>query len=276
MIDPDGIQTQSTNLSNIISINMNEIPECDIQCYCLDDDKEYEHFVKDIESTVRRSFEYRNMINYLRENMNMDKCSFLKGVTNEETYSIKIEIHHYPFSLRDIVDIVIRKRQYYHESITVQMVAKEVMELHYKLMIGLIPLSETVHELAHSGRLFIPVDKVMGRYDLFIQYYKPFCDPEQLETLQRIEKYSEEQQNTILNTNIIEQNKVSYEIKDPNFMIPDSEQVNQAMLEQLHRIKENNYLLPSVNEIKMIETAKEDKGKEIYCPIAFNPDLIKK
>ena len=42
------------------------------------------------------------------------------------TYDIKIEIHHYPFSLRDIVEIVLRKRMYYKESIEVQMTAKEV------------------------------------------------------------------------------------------------------------------------------------------------------
>ena len=272
MIDPDGIQTQSVNLPSVININMEEIPECDIQCYCLEDDKEYEKFVKDVESRIRRSFEYRRMISYLRENMGMDQCAFLKGVSNaNNNYDIKIEIHHYPFSLRDIVDIVIRKRQYYKEPLTVQMVAKECMILHYKLLVGLIPLSQTVHELAHSSRLFIPVDKVLGRYDLFIQYYKPFCEPEQLEVLNRIEKYSMEQQNTILNTNIIEQNKVSYEIKDPNFMLPDTSSMNTNMLEQIKRIKENNYILPSINEIKMLET---DKPKEAICPIIFNPSLI--
>jgi hypothetical protein len=131
-------------------------------------------------------------------------------------------------------------------------------------MVGLIPLSQTVHELAHSSRLFIPSDKVVGRYNLFIQYYKPFCAPEQLEVLERIEKYSEEQRNPILNTNIIEQNKVSYEIKDPNFMLPDSDKLNTSMLEQMKRIKDNNFMLPSVNDIKMLED-----GKKIKKPIRF-------
>ena len=274
MIDPDGIQTQSSNLPSTININMAEIPECDIECYFIEDEKEYERFVKDIESTVRRSYEYKRMISYLRDNMNMNQCAFLKGVSNADgNFDIKIEIHHYPFSLRDIVDIVIRKRQYYKESITVQMVAKEVMILHYKLMIGLIPLSQTVHELAHSSRLFVPVDKVLGRYDLFIQYYKPFCEPEQLEVLDRIEKYSYEKENTILDTNIIEQNRVSYEIKDPTFMLPDTETMNTAMIEQMNRIKNNNYMLPSINDVKVLETS---KPKEAICPIFFDYTLIKK
>lgn len=271
MIDPDGIITQSTNLSSTITVMPKNIEPCDGEIFCLDDDKDYEKYVREIESQVRRSFEYHNMIAYLRENMNMNKCAFLKGVSNEETYGIKIEIHHYPFSLRDIVDIVVRKRKYYNESLDVQMVAKEVMMLHYKLMIGLIPLSETVHELAHSSRLFIPVDKVLGRYDLFIRYYKPFCEPEQLDVLERIEKYSMELSNPVLNTNIIEQNRVSYDIKDTSYQIPDLSTVNTNMLEQLRIIKENNYMLPSIEEIKQIE-----ETRTIEDAITFDYSLIKK
>ena len=37
-------------------------------------------------------------------------------------------------------------------------------------------------------------------------------------------------------------------------------------------IKANNYILPSVNEIRMIETT---KPKEAVCPIIFDPSLIK-
>lgn len=259
MIDPDGIQIQKTNLPDLIKIK--EIPEFDFQCYNLEDDKDYEHYVKDIEKEVRKSFEYRAFIRYLRENMDMNKCSFLKGVTNEETFDIKIEIHHYPFSLRDIVEIVIRKRTYYRESMELQMVAKEVMELHYKLLIGLIPLSETVHEVAHSGRLFIPIDKILGRYNIFLEYYEQFCDPEQLETLRRIEKYTEENSD-ILDTTILEQNKINYQIEDNRFLIPQCNQITDTMINRIETIKNNNYLLP-------IAPPQIEKNKEVICPIYF-------
>lgn len=268
MIDPDGIQTQSQDLPSIIKIT--EVPEFSTECYCLEDDKEYERFVTDVERQVRRSFEYRKFISYIRENMHMNECAFLKGVNNQESYDIKIEIHHYPFTLRDITEIVIRKRHYYNESTTLQMVSKEVMSLHYKLMVGLIPLSQTVHELAHSSRLFIPVDRVVGRYNLFVDIYKPFCEPHQLDTLNRIEKYTEEKQNAVLDTNIIEQNKVNYEIKDVNYMLPNTSNINTAMLEQLKNIKENNYILPSVNDKPpMIE-----EKKPVKRLISFDMSLI--
>ena len=55
------------------------------------------------------------MIQYLRNNYAMDECSFIK-VSNKDTFNIKIEIHHYPFTLYDIVLIVYRKRCYYGSS----------------------------------------------------------------------------------------------------------------------------------------------------------------
>lgn len=262
MIDPDNIQIQKNNLSSTITVIAKEIQPCDIQVYCLEDEKEMEKFIRDVESQVRRSFEYKEFIKYLREGFYMDSDAFLEDVSNRESYGIKIELHHYPFSLRDIVEIVIRKRKYYNESMELQMVAKEVMELHYKLMIGLIPLSQTVHELAHSSRLFIPVDKVLGRYNLFVEYYRPFCSTQQLEVLSRIEKYSEELENPVLNTNILEQNHLTYQINDTNYRLPDSDSINVAMLEQMSRIKENNYMLPSIQEINMIE-------EKLESPIRF-------
>ena len=267
MIDPDGLQITTLSSNNIIKIN--NVPEFETEVYCLEDDKDFSKFVKDIERAVRTSFEYRNMIKYLRENMGMDKCAFLKNVSNQETFDIKIEIHHYPFTLFDIVEIVIRKRTYYNESLTVQMIAKEVTELHYKLMVGLISLSETVHELAHNGRIFIPVDRVLGRYNLFVEFYKPFCEPEQLEVLERIEKYTLKNSD-ILNTTILEQNNVLYEVKDNNYCLPEMNRINDNMIRQLELIKSNNYLLPDINSIK-----DQKSKKETICPIEFDYSLIK-
>ena len=262
MMDPDGIQIMTSNLPD--TINIKEVPIFDFEIYNLSDDKEYNQYIKDIEKVVRRSFEYRAFIKYLRENMDMNKCSFLKDVSNAETYDIKIEIHHYPLTLRDICEIVYRKRCAYHESLSVFMVAKEVMILHYKLIIGLIPLSETVHELAHNGRIFIPVDRVLGRYNIFLDYYEPFCEPEQLETISRIEKYTKENSN-ILDTTIIDQNNITYNIETERFQLPQFNTITNNMIEQINSIKNNNYMLPDINNTK-----------EVICPIEFDYSLIKK
>lgn len=250
MIDPDGIQVQETNLPDTITIK--NIPEFESSIYNLEDEKDYNTFIKDIERQVRMSFEYKEFIKFCRNNFGMDRCAILKDVSNQETYDIKIEIHHYPFSLHDICDTVVKKRQFYKESLEVQMVAKEVMQLHYKAIVGLIPLSETAHELAHSSRLFIPSDRVFGRYNLFVDYYKPFIDDSLLDTLERIEKYTNEHSD-IQNTTILEQNKVSFQITNPEYQIPDMSKVNDNMVHQLEMIKANNYLLPDKQEMIDLE-----------------------
>jgi hypothetical protein len=270
MIDPDGIQIQEFTLRS--SIDLKDIPEYDFNCYMLDDEKDFKKYIADIEKTVRKSFEYKQFIKYIRENMNMNKCAVINGISNEDNFNIKIEIHHHPFTLYDISNIVYKKRVYYNESLEVQMVAKEVMELHYKLIVGLIPLSETAHELVHNSRLFIPVDKVMGRYQTFVQYYSPFIDNDLMETLDRIEKYSYEQHNKVLDTNILEPNKVSYNIDQQEYKLPEFNTITDAMIEQMNNIKNNNYMLPTVNEVKMIEENNDRKSKAI-CPIYWDISL---
>ena len=249
MIDPNNIQIQNNNLSSIINVTKVNPFDGGENCYDLNDDKDYERYIKDIEKYIRHSYEYRKFINFLKDNMGMNKCAFLKNVSNAETYDIKIELHHYPFTLRNIVEIVYRKRAYYKEYLSVFMVAKEVMELHYKMIIGLIPLSETVHQLAHKGRLFIPIDKVSGRYNIFVDLYKPFIDPELLDSLSLIEKATYEHSD-INDTTIIEQNRVYYNIKDNQYILPPTKKISDTMYNQIKLIKENNFLLPNINDKK--------------------------
>jgi hypothetical protein len=118
----------------------------------------------------------------------MNKCSFYESVSNADTTKIKIEIHHEPLSLYDIVVIVYNKRVAFHESLEVEHVAKEVMYLHYEMEVGLIPLAETVHELVHNQYLFVPSTKVFGKYQKFVEDYRPYIPLEQLDILDRIEQ----------------------------------------------------------------------------------------
>lgn len=263
MIDPNSIIVQNNNKENIINVtNLNDFENIDV--YDLNDDKDFGKYLKDIERTVRQSFEYKIFCKYLRENFGMDRCAFFNNVSNSEDYSVRIELHHYPFSLFDIVSIVYRKRAYNHQPLSIFMVAEEVLKLHYQLLVGLIPLSETVHQLVHAGRLFIPVNKVMGRYRLFVDIYYPFIEPEQLETLKMIERATNENSEvgdtTILNTNLIK-----YNVSDKRYQLPQVPNITDQMMNQIQMIKDNNYILPSVNEVRQIE----QYNKKLRTPIRF-------
>ena len=167
------------------------IPELDIFTipdYDLNDQKDYKKYLFDIEKVVRGSFEYQQMVRFLRENLDMNQCTFFEAVSNIDTTSIKIEIHHEPLSLFDIVSTVVNKRTHFNESLEVEAVAKEVAYNHYAMSVGLIPLSETVHQLVHNQYLFIPNSIVFGNWRYFVDCYNDYIDPEVKIALEQIEE----------------------------------------------------------------------------------------
>lgn len=190
MRDPGSLRRIDTDSVSNSVLHMNKVPEYNIEDYDFSDLKEYNRYIFSIEKIVRNSFEYRELIKYLRENMDMNKCSFYKNVNNMNSFKIKIHLHHHPFSLYDIVVIVHNKRTFYNESLCEDAVAKEVMYLHYCMIVGLIPLSETVHELVHNNVLFVPVDRVYGNYAKFVELYGKFMTPDQIDLYNRNVDYS--------------------------------------------------------------------------------------
>ena len=143
-----------------------------------------------VEKNVRGSFEYRAMVNYLRSYMDMSACAIYENVNNVDSTKIKIEIHHEPLSLFDICLIVYNKRVAFHESLEEELVAKEVIYIHYQMQVGLIPLAETVHQLVHNQYIFVPTSRVYGKYKEFVDNYKPWMLPEQIDVLNKIEEAS--------------------------------------------------------------------------------------
>ena len=51
----------------------------------------------------------------------------------------------------------------------------KLLNLHYKNLVGLVPLSKTIHELVHSSNengIIIPIESVFGNTNEFIKLYK--------------------------------------------------------------------------------------------------------
>lgn len=189
MRDPEAIHSFYEYADEVPdSIKIKDLAPCTIPDYDLNDETEFKKYLRDIERVVRGSFEYHKMVSYLREYLDMNKCSFYESVSNADSTKIRIEIHHEPLSLYDICVIVYNKRVAFHESLEVEHVAKEVMYLHFDMQVGLIPLAETVHELVHNQYLFVPSTKVYGKYKKFVEDYKAFIPLEQLDILDRIEQ----------------------------------------------------------------------------------------
>lgn len=167
-----------------------------------DDEKEFIKLIKKIEKLVRNSYEYKNYINFLKEEIDMNSCSFFNNLTRED---ISIEIHHAPLTLFEITSIVFQKQleEYGEDGLDMFKVAEEVTKLHYKGMVGLIPLSETVHQLVHRGDVFIPIDCVYGKVYSFYKKY---------------EKYFKEEQKNLLKNHISASKQIDKECYKPSVL----------------------------------------------------------
>jgi len=158
-----------------------------------EDDKEFIKYVKFIERKVRGSLEYKEYLDFLHETIDMNRCSYFGNVTREIRH-VKIEIHHHPLTLFDIVTILTKHRLIgCEEPFTVYDICNDVMECHYKNLVGLIPLSETVHELVHNQQILIPTDKVFGNWEEFVEMYKGVFTKELLEKMANMKKFSNHQ-----------------------------------------------------------------------------------
>lgn len=157
-----------------VKVNIEELPKRPLPKY--NSPKDREKFIKTCEMVIRKSFEYKEYIRFLRENMDMSECIILSNLKNGNGKRYHIEIHHEPFTLFDIVETVITKRLENGESINALNVADEVMELHYSGMVGLIPLTVTMHELVHKGRIFIPLQFIYHKYNEFFTEYEEYMN----------------------------------------------------------------------------------------------------
>jgi len=56
------------------------------------------------------------------------------------------------------------------------LVADEVLKLHFDGFVGIVPLSSTVHELVHSGKIKIPSVSMYGDWRIYFEEYSSWMD----------------------------------------------------------------------------------------------------
>ena len=211
-------------------IKLTNIPPYDLNDWNLADQKDFKKFLSELEKSVRGSFEYQQYIQYLRNSFNMNSCAFYRNVSNVPNPKIKIHVHHDPITLYDICTIVFRKRQTLGEPIDEESIAKEVMWNHYNGFVGLIPLSETAHELVHANYLFVPCTHVFGDYKEFVNMYKQFFTLDQLDLLKDIEDAS-----ALYNSDRAKhlfQQKFTYVDDSGAYDLPDKQKIIQMLNER--------------------------------------------
>lgn len=150
--------------------------------YCILSNKARFKYITAIKANVRSTTEYRQYIEFLKKHRGMHKSHVLPAAISTTGKRYSIELHHEPFSMFEIIDIVVTKREALGESLKPFDVMEEVLELHYDEKVGLVPLDITSHELCEKGLIFIPLQDIYQRYDLFYDEYSELCTiPEKIE-----------------------------------------------------------------------------------------------
>lgn len=178
--------------STEIKFSLSDIQEIKRPTIDYNDEKGLRRYIKSIESLIRNSLEYKRFIKYLKEEQDYTSCAFFNSIDIKEIKNVGIEFHHYPFTLYDIVNIVLYKESnFFSQQVDTFDIANEVMRIHYEGIVGLVPLSKTLHQLAHSGNLFINFKIVSGNIEKFMNDYEMFIDQELLDNVHILDELSE-------------------------------------------------------------------------------------
>jgi hypothetical protein len=160
---------QNVKISNSEIIRLDEVPEPDFDMTYRSVTPE---LIKHFTTSVRRTPEFRSFINFVKNYLDVNKCSFY------EDYSMKngfiIELHHHPFSLFDVCEAVAKKRLGENGYIETYPILEEVMRLHYQFLVGLTPLNPTAHDLVHDNDLEIHPNIIVGEWKELYNEYFPY------------------------------------------------------------------------------------------------------
>lgn len=215
-------------------LDISQLTYYDEDQYDLTDEKDFKHYMDDLERIVRQSFEYRALMNYLKGTEGMDECTFLENVSSRDNSKVRIELHHTPFTLYDICLTVFRKRQANHEDIDLNSVAEEVMWLHYAGWVGLVPLSTTIHKLVHNQFIFCPCDIVRGNYKAFVNAYYNYIEPETLDAIDALEQWTKTYDGSQME--IFNSHKIYINVNG-SYRLPRKDEAKEAIKQHISEIK---------------------------------------
>ncbi len=184
-------QTRVNSSSEIVKLGCDDIPVVRfVPDVDIEDDKSFERYTKACKSYIRKSREYRGLMQFIKFDMdNGNKCMFLQNVEQQRGSKIKIEMHHVVCTITDIIKTVIRKLVYQGLPVNQEVIGHIVMRLHYEGIIGIVPLCTTMHKLIHceDSTLFIPIQNTFfGKPIKFYEEYQEFMDDK---LVKKVEQY---------------------------------------------------------------------------------------
>ena len=186
---PSSVEVQVENIEapddNVEIIGKNQ--EFSLTMY-LDEDVEpkfFVRFIKKVEQLVRRNPDYQDYVEHLREEKGLDACAYLGKV---DVNKAEIHLHHCISNLYTICVTVCNRLMAEKKKVNSFILADEVIKLHMADKVALVPLTATMHELAHAGKIKIPKAVIYGNYRAYYEEHKNFMDEHELQLYEDIEK----------------------------------------------------------------------------------------
>jgi hypothetical protein len=166
-----------------------------------------------IERQIRNSYEYKAYIAYLKEELDLTKCALLPNIDIKEI-KVSLEFHHFPLTLFDITQAVAKSilKEAVGKPVSTLDIAETVVGEHYRNIIGIVPLTATLHEMAHNNAIIIPMNKVNGNYREFIREYAMFLDENIGQRIDIIEEYNQQEEALLYNKEKLRKRIVNYNI----------------------------------------------------------------
>ena len=150
--------------------------------------KEVNRFIKAVKILIRRSPEYKKYIRTLALKYKLNKDVLMANIDDNK---VDLEYHHYPFTLNDIVEIVLEHHLDNNINTTSISLAEDIMKLHFENIIGVARLTKTNHELVHQGGLYVPLTSVFGDVNEFINRFYNYIPDEMIKKYNQLVEIQE-------------------------------------------------------------------------------------
>jgi len=182
-LDLNKIATNETiiksNVENLELFADNHPFRLSLRIKTFESESEFNKFIKNVETTVRRCIEYKQWKSYIIEVLGIKSCM----ITNERIDECSIEVHHHVPTLYVLVKALINEKMEKNEEFSTFDIALEAIELHFLNKIGYVTLIKSMHEKFHNGFLQIPREYIKGDYMTFVNEYSKYLDDADLELM---------------------------------------------------------------------------------------------
>jgi hypothetical protein len=158
------------------------------------DPKVFIRFIKKVERLVRGNPDYKDYIENLRDEEGLDTCAYFGKV---DVNKAEIHLHHCISNLYTICITVCSRLMAEGKRVSSFILADEVVKLHLSNKIGLVPLTATMHELAHAGKIKIPRSVVFGDYEAYYEQHKEYMDEYELKLYEDLKTFEHIQRNDL-------------------------------------------------------------------------------